>query len=68
MKYSGEAKLSNGQRMLEEIQAKLEDCEVKCQNSRLSMEKTDRIQLNVKAGIEHLADKLSTLKLVSLMS
>lgn len=63
MKYSGEAKLSSGQRILEDMQAKLEECETNSTNSRLKLERMDRILLNVKAGIEHLSDKLISLKL-----
>lgn len=63
MKYSGEAKLSSGQRILEDMQAKLEECETNSTNSRMKLERMDRILLNVKAGIEHLSDKLISLKL-----
>lgn len=65
MKYSGEAKLSSGQRMLEDMQAKLSACDTACGSSKLRMERMNRILLNVKAGIEHLSDKLISLKLVS---
>ena len=65
MKYSGEAKLSSGQRILEDMQAKLEECDGNSTDSRLKLERMDRILLNVKAGIEHLSDKLISLKLVS---
>ena len=65
MKYSGEAKLSSGQRILEDMQAKLEECDSSSTDSRLKLERMDRILLNVKAGIEHLSDKLISLKLVS---
>ena len=64
MKYSGEAKLSSGQRILEDMQAKLEECDTNTTDSRLKLERMDRILLNVKAGIEHLSDKLISLKLV----
>lgn len=63
MKYSGEAKLSSGQRILEDMQAKLEECDTSTTDSRLKLERMDRILLNVKAGIEHLSDKLISLKL-----
>jgi len=63
MKYSGEAKLSSGQRILEDMQAKLEECDSSTTDSRLKLERMDRILLNVKAGIEHLSDKLISLKL-----
>lgn len=63
MKYSGEAKLSSGQRILEDMQAKLEECETKTNDSKTRQERMDRILLNVKAGVEHLSDKLISLKL-----
>jgi len=64
MKYSGEAKLSSGQRILEDMQAKLEEFDNNSNVSQLKLERMDRILLNVKAGIEHLSDKLISLKLV----
>jgi len=62
MKYSGEAKLSSGQRMLEEFQQRLNDEEKRCEEANQRQERTSRILVNVKAGVEHLADKLQHLK------
>eukprot|EP00794_Sanderia_malayensis_P015955 gene15955-17560_t len=62
MKYSGEAKMSSGQRMLEEFQARLAEEERKCEEIKQRQERSSRILVDVKAGIEHLADKLQYLK------
>lgn len=62
MKYSGEAKMSSGQRMLEDFQAKLAEEEKRCEESKKRQDRSSRILVDVKAGIEHLADKLQYLK------
>ncbi|XP_046844613.1 outer dynein arm-docking complex subunit 3-like [Xenia sp. Carnegie-2017] len=62
MKYSGEAKLSSGQRLLEEFQQRLLDEEKKLEESRIRQERASKTLINVKAGVEHLADKLQHLK------
>lgn len=62
MKYSGEAKLSSGQRMLEEFQQRLADEEKRCADAKDRQDRANKTLVNVKAGIEHLADKLQHLK------
>lgn len=62
MKYSGEAKLSSGQRMLEEFQQRLANEEKRCLDAKDRQERANKTLVNVKAGIEHLADKLQHLK------
>jgi len=62
MKYSGEAKMSSGQRLLEEFQDRLGDKEKKFTDVRQRQEHSSRILVDVKAGVEHLADKLQHLK------
>ncbi|XP_066916489.1 outer dynein arm-docking complex subunit 3-like [Clytia hemisphaerica] len=62
MKYSGEAKMSSGQRLLEEYEDKLKASEQKCRESKTRQESTSRILVDIKAGVEHLADKLQHLK------
>jgi len=62
MKYSGEAKMSSGQRLLEEYEDKLKASEQKCKEAKLRQETTSRILVNIKAGVEHLSDKLQYLK------
>ncbi|XP_071821247.1 outer dynein arm-docking complex subunit 3-like [Apostichopus japonicus] len=62
MKYSGEAKLSSGQRMLEEFQAHLKTEATRREEGKGKTDKTSKILVNVKAGVEHLADKLQHIK------
>lgn len=62
MKYSGEAKLSSGQRMLEEFQQRLAEEEKNCTDAKDRLDRASKTLVNVKAGIEHLADKLQHLK------
>ncbi|XP_054769861.1 outer dynein arm-docking complex subunit 3-like [Lytechinus pictus] len=62
MKYSGEAKLSSGQRMLEEFQAHLKTEQDRCDESSEKLDKCSKILVQVKAGVAHLADKLQHIK------
>ncbi|GAB1597663.1 coiled-coil domain-containing protein 151-like isoform X2 [Argonauta hians] len=62
MKYTGETKLSSGQKMLEEFQNKLHEEETKRNETENKLEKMSKILLQVKSGIDHLADRLSHLK------
>ncbi|XP_039628641.1 coiled-coil domain-containing protein 151 isoform X2 [Polypterus senegalus] len=63
MKYSGEAKLSRGQQMLEELAAHLQAEEKRRDEGKENVEKLTRILSNVRAGIEHLADKMQHVKI-----
>ncbi|XP_033104180.1 coiled-coil domain-containing protein 151-like [Anneissia japonica] len=62
MKYSGEAKLSSGQRMLEEFEGYLKKEEERRDGSKTKLDKCSKILVSVKSGVEHLADKLQHLK------
>ncbi|RUS91204.1 hypothetical protein EGW08_001010 [Elysia chlorotica] len=62
MKYSGEAKLSSGQTMLEEFEAHLGKEETRRDSADEQLQHGSRILVQVKAGVEHLADKLHHLK------
>ncbi|CAF0986621.1 unnamed protein product [Rotaria sp. Silwood1] len=62
MKYSGEAKTSTGQRILEQAQEKLDESDKRRDDNATKMEKTMKKMIEVKSGIEHLADKLHHLK------
>ncbi|KAK3732532.1 hypothetical protein RRG08_030732 [Elysia crispata] len=62
MKYSGEAKLSSGQTMLEEFEAHLAKEETRRDTADEQLQHGSRILVQVKAGVEHLADKLHHLK------
>lgn len=64
MKYSGEAKLSSGQRTLEEFQSHLEEEKKMRDESNEKLERASQVLVSVKAGVEHLADKLQHLKTV----
>lgn len=62
MKYSGDAKLSGGERMLEEFQNHLEGEEGRRDVADDKLHKASKNLVAVKAGVEHLADKLYHLK------
>ncbi|XP_071495771.1 outer dynein arm-docking complex subunit 3-like [Diadema antillarum] len=62
MKYSGEAKLSSGQRMLEEFESHLKKEEERQEECSSKLDKCSKILVQVKAGVAHLADKLQHIK------
>ncbi|XP_059149671.1 outer dynein arm-docking complex subunit 3-like isoform X3 [Physella acuta] len=62
MKYSGEAKLSSGQAMLEEFQAHLDKEKERRDKADQQLQNSSRILVQVKSGVEHLADKLHHIK------
>ncbi|XP_076455139.1 outer dynein arm-docking complex subunit 3-like [Babylonia areolata] len=62
MKYSGEAKLSSGQMMLEEVESHLATEEKRRDEADERLQRASRTLVQVKAGVEHLADKLYHLK------
>jgi len=62
MKYSGEAKLSSGQTMLEEFEGHLGREDTRRETADEQLQRASRILVQVKAGVEHLADKLHHLK------
>jgi len=62
MKYSGEAKMSSGQRMLEECEVHVAAEEKRMDNSKERLEKSSRVLTDAKSGIEHLAKKLYAIK------
>ncbi|XP_070532404.1 outer dynein arm-docking complex subunit 3-like [Ptychodera flava] len=62
MKYSGEAKLSSGQRMLEEFQAHLDKEEDRRDEAFDKLDRSSKLLVSVKSGVEHLSDKLQHLK------
>ncbi|XP_043940554.1 outer dynein arm-docking complex subunit 3 [Protopterus annectens] len=63
MKYSGESKLSSGQQMLEELQSHLKQEEARRDKAKDNLDTTSKVLMSVKAGVEHLADKLQHVKL-----
>lgn len=56
----------SGQRMLEEFQAHLKTEATRREEGKGKTDKTSKILVNVKAGVEHLADKLQHIKAVSI--
>ncbi|XP_013412590.1 coiled-coil domain-containing protein 151 [Lingula anatina] len=62
MKYTGEAKLSSGQRLLEEFETHLAEEERRKEEAGERLDKASKILVSVKAGVEHLSDKLTHLK------
>jgi hypothetical protein len=53
---------SSGQRILADAQEKLTESEKRRDDNATKMEKTMKKMIEVKSGIEHLADKLHHLK------
>ncbi|XP_041099409.1 coiled-coil domain-containing protein 151 isoform X1 [Polyodon spathula] len=63
MKYSGEAKLSSGQQMLEEFASHLREEEKRRDEARERLDRLSRVLSTVRAGVEHLRDKLQHVKI-----
>ncbi|XP_034748524.1 coiled-coil domain-containing protein 151 isoform X1 [Etheostoma cragini] len=63
MKYSGEAKLSSDRQMLEECEQQLHAQQQKCDASKERLEWLVKALGTVRAGVEHLADKLQHITL-----
>ena len=55
----------SGQRMLEDFQTHLKKEEERRGDSQDKLDRSSKILVNVKSGVEHLADKLQHLKAVS---
>ncbi|XP_053572012.1 outer dynein arm-docking complex subunit 3 [Bombina bombina] len=62
LKYSGEAKLSSGQQVLEELQGLLQTEEKRRDKSREDLDRISRILSASKSGVEHLANKVQHVK------
>ncbi|XP_072925374.1 coiled-coil domain-containing protein 151 [Hemitrygon akajei] len=58
LKYSGESKLSSEQKLLMELQAHLEDEQKRRDKLMEGLEYISRITLSIKAGMEHLSEKM----------
>lgn len=59
---------SSGQHLLEEYEQHLADEEQRHDESQAKLEKRSKMFGDVKSGVEHLAEKLRTLKMVRLFS
>ncbi|KAM7393749.1 hypothetical protein PAMP_020598 [Pampus punctatissimus] len=64
MKYSGEAKLSSDQQMLEECEQRLQAEQQRCNAAKEHLDWLVKTLNTVRAGEEHLADKLQHITLV----
>ncbi|XP_075715179.1 outer dynein arm-docking complex subunit 3 isoform X2 [Rhinoderma darwinii] len=62
LKYSGEAKLSSGQQVLEELQAHLQKEEKRRDKYKEELDKMTKIFGSSKSGVEHLATKVQHIK------
>ncbi|CAH2272970.1 coiled-coil domain-containing 151 isoform X1 [Pelobates cultripes] len=62
LKYSGEAKLSSGQQVLDELQMHLQMEEKKRDTSKEDLDRMSKILSSAKAGVEHLANKVQHIK------
>lgn len=67
MKYSGEQKMSEGQRYIEEYEDRLQKEETRRDQARVKMEQTNKLLVQVKSDIEHLANKVQFLKAVRIL-
>ncbi|KAI3352822.1 hypothetical protein L3Q82_019396 [Scortum barcoo] len=63
MKYSGEAKLSRNQQMLEECEQQLQAQQQRCDEAEERLDWLVKALGTVRAGVEHLADKLQHITL-----
>jgi len=57
IKYSGTGSLGS-RRIVDEFESHLSDASSKCERNKQKFERIARILINVKSGVEHLADKL----------
>jgi len=61
LKYSGSGQLGS-RRIVDEFETHLAEAKHQCEKNRQKYERVAKILISVKAGIEHLAEKLSTYK------
>mmetsp|Transcript_27916 Transcript_27916/g.64357 ORF Transcript_27916/g.64357 Transcript_27916/m.64357 type:complete len:539 (-) Transcript_27916:72-1688(-) len=62
IKYSGTGSLGS-RRIVDEFESHLSEANGKCERNKQKYERIAKILINVKAGVEHLADKLDVIKL-----
>ncbi len=68
LKYSGEAKSSNSESTLEELQKHATDTEVKMLESRQKHDRLSKLVVNLQSGIYHLYDKLELITVVRVLN
>ncbi|KAJ9457523.1 Outer dynein arm protein 1 [Diplonema papillatum] len=61
LKYSGSGQLGS-RRIVDEFETHLTEARHQCEKNRLKYERAAKLLINVKAGIEHLGEKLSDYK------
>jgi hypothetical protein len=61
VKYSGAANVGS-RRIVDEFESQLTDANAVCERNRQKYERVAKILINVKAGVEHLQDKLEVLR------
>ena len=54
----------SGQRLLEEFETHLKDEEGRCDKAQTKVEKSSKILVDAKSGVDHLTEKLKHLKVV----
>lgn len=66
LRFTGEAKQSHSQRTLEEFKMHLKEAQQKFHDSKVKYERSLKTLANAKAGIQHLNEKLESIRLVLL--
>ena len=64
LKYSGEARNTSNQRMLAEFEQHLTEAQAKLTAAKDNEGRSSKLLVDVKAGVDHLSDKLEKLKAV----
>jgi hypothetical protein len=64
LKYSGEARNTSNQRMLAEFEQHLSESQQKLNAAKENEGRSSKLLVDVKAGVDHLSDKLEKLKAV----
>ncbi|KAI8927052.1 hypothetical protein BC831DRAFT_504122 [Entophlyctis helioformis] len=65
LKYTGESRHSNSRRMIEEFQQHLAVSHQRMEEARQKYERAAKVLTNAKAGVQHLTDKLDSIRLAS---
>lgn len=65
LKYSGESKNAHSRLLFEELKDHLDTAATRCSEAKSKFERVSKLLVNAKAGIQHLAEKLESVPLVS---
>ncbi|KAL2912465.1 hypothetical protein HK105_208037 [Polyrhizophydium stewartii] len=63
LKFTGESKHSHSRRMIEDFQKHLDEGLARTEEAKQKYERAAKILTNAKAGVQHLADKLDSIRL-----